>query len=176
MTGQTFGRLTPVKPTDRRKRSAVVWLCRCTCGNMIEAFQSDLVRGSNLSCGCLKRDLGKKLYLKRHHVDGTCIEALEKKTLRSDNSTGYIGVSPYKGKYRAYITLKGKRYYLGTFETIEEAAKVREQAKEDLHGEFLKEYYLFQANSLFTDHNPHMQKTPVIGNRAIVVLRSLSGD
>ena len=165
MTGQTFGRLTPVKPTDRRKSNAVVWLCRCSCGNVTEVSQCNLVSGNSVSCGCVKYENAKKLFQYSHHIEGTCIESLENKTLRSDNKTGFIGVSPHKGKYRANITLKGKRYYLGEFETVEEAAKVREQAKADLHGEFLKEYYLFQANSLFADRNPHMTKTPVIGNR-----------
>jgi len=140
MTGQTFGRLTPVRPTDKRKGSAVVWLCQCSCGNLAEVSQANLASGNNVSCGCLKRENGKKLYRYSHHIDGTCIESLEKQTLRSDNKTGHIGVSIQKGKYRANITFKGKRHYLGAFETVEEAVKVREQAKEDLHGEFLREY------------------------------------
>ena len=141
ITGQTFSRLTAIEPTDRRKSSAVIWLCRCSCGNITEVSRADLVKGNSVSCGCWKRENAKKLYRKRHFVDGTCIEALERRVPRSDNTSGYTGVSKKNGGYRADITFKGKRYNLGVFETVEEAAKVREQAKEDLHGEFLKEYY-----------------------------------
>ena len=145
MRGQTFGRLTPIEATKKRKGSAVIWLCQCSCGNMTEVSQSNLASGNNISCGCLKRENGKKLYRLSQHVDGTCIESLENSTLRSDNKTGHIGVSRHKGKFRANITFKGKRYYLGSFETLEEAALIREQAKESLHGRFLEEYYRTQS-------------------------------
>ena len=142
ISGQTFRELTAVEPTDRRKGTSVVWLCRCSCGNLAEASQGDLVSGSSVSCGCVNDEHRKNLYRYSHHVDGTCIESLERCALRSDNKTGYTGVSHYDGgRYRANITFKGKRYYLGTFETLEEAVRAREHAKEDLHGEFLKEYY-----------------------------------
>ena len=51
---------------------------------------------------------------------------------RSDNTSGYVGVScgrNHKG-YRAYITVGKKRIELGTFPTIEEAARVRYVAEE----------------------------------------------
>lgn len=60
LTGQTFGRLTAIRPasalegTGGRKR----WLCRCSCGNECVVLASNLVRGHTESCGCLKqRDL-----------------------------------------------------------------------------------------------------------------------
>jgi len=149
MTGQTFGRLTPIGPTEKReKNGSIIWRCQCLCGNVTEVSQSDLVSGNNVSCGCWKRDLGKNLYLKRRNVDGTCIEALERRALRSDNKTGHTGVSCSDGKYRASITFKGQRYGLGTFANLKDAVSVREWAKEMLHGRFLEEYYRAQAVSL----------------------------
>lgn len=52
--------------------------------------------------------------------------------LRSDNSTGVSGVSLGRnGKgYRAYITVNKKRIELGTYPTLQEAARVRYVAEE----------------------------------------------
>lgn len=52
--------------------------------------------------------------------------------LKSNNTTGYTGVSyAYKeGRYRAYITVNKKRIELGTYATAEEAARARYAAEE----------------------------------------------
>lgn len=49
--------------------------------------------------------------------------------LLKNNKTGYSGVEIYKGKFRARIGSNKKQINLGTFETIEDAIKVREEAK-----------------------------------------------
>ncbi len=52
-----------------------------------------------------------------------------------DNTSGYVGVSFHKsyGKYRAQIMAKGKRYWLGAFDTPEEAYAAYLAAKTKLH-------------------------------------------
>lgn len=51
--------------------------------------------------------------------------------LRSDNTTGVIGVSPAPyNKFKANIAINKKFIHLGTFATIEEAAKARKAAEE----------------------------------------------
>jgi hypothetical protein len=54
------------------------------------------------------------------------------------NSTGFKGVCfrSDRGTYLAYITCDGRRIKLGTFSTAEEAAKRRDVAAIELHGEF----------------------------------------
>ena len=59
LTGQTFGLLTVIKPTDLRRENRVGWLCKCKCGKEMIAFSSDLLRGDVKSCGCLKRSYGE---------------------------------------------------------------------------------------------------------------------
>lgn len=51
--------------------------------------------------------------------------------IRSDNSTGISGVALCKrsGKYKAYINSQGIRYNLGSFNTLEVAASVRQCAE-----------------------------------------------
>lgn len=60
-------------------------------------------------------------------VDGVVKHLFKGKEPRKDSSTGYRGVSRYytrKSKelrYRAWITVKGKRYYKSGFMTAEDA-------------------------------------------------------
>ena len=108
---------------------------------MTDASQNDLSRGNVVSCGCRRRENNKNIYKNLHLLDGTCVEFLEKRTKRSDNKTGHAGVSVHGNKYRANITFKGMRHYLGTFDELEEAVRARETAQQELHGRFLEEYY-----------------------------------
>ena len=57
-----------------------------------------------------------------------------------NNSSGVKGVRFHRrlGKYQSSITHKGERIHLGTFDTVAEAARAREQANYDFHGEFAR--------------------------------------
>ena len=56
LTGQQFGRLTALAPTERRAAGgATIWRCQCSCGNFTEASASQLTSGIKKSCGCLGR-------------------------------------------------------------------------------------------------------------------------
>ena len=41
------------------------------------------------------------------------------------NTTGYVGIAIYIGKYKSCITVHGDRIYLGLYDTIEEAVNAR---------------------------------------------------
>jgi hypothetical protein len=56
LTGQKFGRLTALEPTDKRKGTSVVWQCECECGNICEVRSTSLTTGNTKSCGCLKKE------------------------------------------------------------------------------------------------------------------------
>lgn len=54
LTGQRFGRLTAIYPTDKRTSNRhIVWHCQCDCGNYIDVSSDVLVQNHTLSCGCL---------------------------------------------------------------------------------------------------------------------------
>jgi len=56
LTGQRFGRLVCIEPTDRRGPSGgVIWRCRCDCGRECFAASTQLNQGYKKSCGCLRR-------------------------------------------------------------------------------------------------------------------------
>ena len=54
--------------------------------------------------------------------------------IRKDNSSGFVGVHARHGRYQARIQCNSKRIHLGTFDTIEEAYKAYQKAKEQYHG------------------------------------------
>ena len=58
--------------------------------------------------------------------------------IRSDNTSGFKGVSLFQGKYRARIMSCGKMVFLGDRDTAEEAHKLYSEAARRLHGEFAK--------------------------------------
>lgn len=56
LRGQKFGRLTAIRPTKKRFKSNVVWLCRCSCGKNVLVGSGNLSSGNTKSCGCLKSE------------------------------------------------------------------------------------------------------------------------
>ena len=52
LTGLRIGKLTVLEPTEQRVRNAVVWRCRCDCGNEILVESRRLKQGVIYSCGC----------------------------------------------------------------------------------------------------------------------------
>lgn len=144
--GRRFGNLQVLYPVDQRdKKGSVCWKCRCDCGNEIIASSDNLLHGNYKSCGCLRRKRGSDLPGHLHWVDGTCIEMLEKRKGRSDNTSGFRGVYRMKdGRYRVTIGFKGKRYYIGIFSDYHDAVEERIRAESIIHRGFLKAYYTWK--------------------------------
>ena len=56
LTGQRFGRLVVIREYGRSKNGAVLWLCKCECGNECVVRSANLKNQHTQSCGCLNRD------------------------------------------------------------------------------------------------------------------------
>lgn len=149
LTGMRFGRLTALYPTDKRsKKASVYWHCRCDCGTEVDVTEDALKHGNYKSCGCLKNENQKNIYTQLHLIDGTCVEMLEKRKYRSDNTSGFRGVSLQKnGRFRASIGFKGRRFYLGIYDSMQEAVEARMEAEEKIHGGFVKAYYAWNEKA-----------------------------
>lgn len=150
ISGQIFGRLKALKPTDKRaSNGAVIWECLCTCGNITCASEKDLKSGGVRSCGCLgienSRENGRKAgeHIKEEYcIAGTNVNNLTAKMHRN-NTSGIKGVFWDKNRERwcAQIRFQGHNYNLGRYEKIEDAASARKEAEEKKFGDFLKWYY-----------------------------------
>jgi hypothetical protein len=56
LIGKRVGKLTVLKLADKRGHNkAVLWECRCECGNYTTATTTQLKKGTKKSCGCLKK-------------------------------------------------------------------------------------------------------------------------
>lgn len=132
LTGQRFGQLTALVPAGK-KGSMSAWLCRCDCGRETVVTIGHLRNGTTTSCGCKP-----KVTL----VDGTCVELIRSKTIRSNNTSGVTGVEwvPRTNQWKAVIFFKGKRHYLGCYGKFEDAVKARKRAEEELFEPFLREF------------------------------------
>ncbi len=133
--GRRFGSLT-VTAYDGKRGGKHYWRCLCGCGGETVVSQSNLQGGHTRSCGCLADPVST-----RHFVDGTCIESIRSRRIAASNKSGVRGVyrNNKTGRWAAQITFRGKTRYLGSFESLEEAAGARAEA-EKLFDDFLERY------------------------------------
>ena len=141
LTGQRFGKLTVIEPAEN-VGGRTAWRCRCDCGGETVVKTQHLRSGHTASCGCINGPGGPRPALGLTYIDGTCVEMLAAKTVRRNNTSGVPGVDWWttKGRWRAAICFKGKRYYLGSYSRFEDAVAARKRAEAELHDGFLREY------------------------------------
>lgn len=119
-----------LKVTGISKEGGLHCICKCDCGNVIECTATDLEW--RRSCGCageIEKEKHTKVSI-----------ALYGKKIRSDNTSGVIGVRKANGKWGAAITFQKKVYWLGTYDSIKDAANARKEAERHLYGDFLEWY------------------------------------
>lgn len=62
LTGKKFGRLTVIK-RGPNKGTSVYWFCQCDCGAKRIIRGDALKQGKTKSCGCLQKDVARKIRL-----------------------------------------------------------------------------------------------------------------
>ena len=131
--GKQFGNLT-VAAYDGRRGGKHYWRCLCKCGKEAIVCQSNLKSSHTRSCGCLSDPRNT-----RHFVEGTCIESIRSRKVSASNKSGIRGVcfNRRSGRWIAQITFQGHTRYLGSFESLEEAAQARKKA-EAIFDDFLE--------------------------------------
>lgn len=63
LTGQKFGLLTALEPTEEKKNSYTIWKCLCDCGNITYVRSNSLTTGNTKSCGCLHRKVMRDILI-----------------------------------------------------------------------------------------------------------------
>ena len=56
ITGMRSGRLVAVRPTNQKRRSSILWLCKCDCGGEILAEPYKIRNKVISSCGCIRTE------------------------------------------------------------------------------------------------------------------------
>ncbi len=150
LTGRKFGRLIALEPTEERdKWESIIWRCKCDCGNNKNVSAYLLNSGRVRSCGCLKKEHDLKqgnnignMFVEKYIKEETNINAINRNKPMAHNTSGNTGVKwdKSRNKWISEIHFKNKRYYLGRYKDKEEAIKVRKEAEEKFHKEFLKNY------------------------------------
>lgn len=138
ITGERFGRLVAVRPTQERDAAgSIVWECRCDCGQTALYSVNALRKGTTRSCGCLYQQVRPEcVSYRKDMVDSTALSSLvQSKQLRSNNTSGCTGVYREKkyGHWVAYINFQKHRYSLGVYPDKEQAIQARKDAEQRLH-------------------------------------------
>jgi len=174
LTDQRFGRLVAEYPTKKRSyKGSVIWHCRCDCGEEVEVAQDNLVYGNSRSCGCLKREAQAEVHTHLDFIDGTCVQLLEHRKYRKDNTSGFRGVSQTKdNRWRVGIGFKKQRFYIGRFNTYEEAVQARLDAEEVIHNGFVRAYYAWldraKKDDAWAEANPFVYDVHKKNDRFII--------
>lgn len=143
--GKVYGSLEVVDYTGERDNSRrLLALCKCQkCGSITKIPYVKLTSGQSRECRhCGEKNLeAGRQFAHDLRKGGSGVPDVTRSKINKNSSTGAPGVSQMKsGKYRAYLNFRRKQYHLGTYYTIEDAARARNEAKKYIHGEFLQWY------------------------------------
>lgn len=137
ISGKRFGKLIALHKIKVDGKKSIMWLCHCDCGEQVPVSSSELKKGHVRSCGCLISD-----HINSWFEAGTNVPALMANTISSRNKSGTKGVhfDSNRNMWCADIMFQGKRYRLGRRADKQDAIRLRKEAEERLHGDFLKWY------------------------------------
>lgn len=156
LSNKRFGNLTVVEMVGTNKYHNTLWKCICDCGNETVKSSHNLKTGDTTSCGCyqkMQQSKGQKKMLEKREakkIENVYIPMLRQRK-REGTTSKYKGVyyNSKENRWKAAITLKYKKIFLGTFHTEEEAYKARLIAEKILHRPFLlKEANIKKENFL----------------------------
>lgn len=146
LAGKRFGSLVVIrrvraKTSPIERKESLLWECKCDCGNIVCKETEYLYKeGKNACDECIRAGRRTTILSNGGFVEGTQLPKLKHDSQKSNNKTGIRGVyfNAKKNRYRATITFQGKQRHLGYFYTLEEAAKARDCAEQELFESFLE--------------------------------------
>ncbi|MBO7253553.1 MAG: hypothetical protein J6V25_13115 [Oscillospiraceae bacterium] len=145
LAGKKIGTLTVLERSDRYgtrgKRKQQLWKCLCDCGEVTYKPTDQLTNPSVSMCkACAGKFGAQKAREGCGYTDGTQVSKIQDIDPQSDNRSGVRGVymDGKTGKYRARIKFRGVIYNLGTFYSLEAAAKARRTAEAEMFGAYLE--------------------------------------
>lgn len=135
LTGQTFGRLTVIRRSEKARSSGALWDCSCVCGGAACVDSRKLRTGHSTSCGCHRREVLSNL---RHGQSKSSPTYRSWKEMRSrcnnpkaQNFKWYGGrgirVCPEWGSYEAFLADMGERPAGKTLDRIDSDGNYEKQ-------------------------------------------------
>lgn len=165
--GTRFGRLTVLRQNGNKPGRGALYDCQCDCGNICTVRGDRLRSGETTSCGCVHDELlanrMPQVYEYNFVLDTSLGHAHSRDSIYKNNTSGYRNVYWHKRykKWRVCIQYRKKVYSLGYFETIDEAAKVAEEARIEIKKDFEKWYAEYQAvMTLEKQRHPEKENKP----------------
>jgi hypothetical protein len=145
LTGIKFGRLLVIKYAGLDQYKNALWLCKCDCGEKVIKKGATLRDGRTQSCGCLKLEMNTADMPNRRKkdiVEKTSLGKIKSTNNQKNNTSGHKGVSRHSrgDKWVAYLSLNGKRIYLGIYDDLGEAIIVRKKAEEIYYKPIIEKY------------------------------------
>lgn len=126
ISGQRFGNLVAVMPIARKGRHrAIVWLWQCDCGKQIKRISSDIKRGHQKSCGCMRKEYVSRAVRKEHGV-----AAFNTLLYQYKNGARHRGLTFQLSPEEFKTLTKGNCYYCGR----EPSTKY---IRKNMHGEYI---------------------------------------
>lgn len=146
--GKTYSNLKIIEydeaATEKDKNRHTYVKCQCLkCNGTTSIPLARIKSGGAKECAaCAQKNLeAGREYVKSESVFNTRISSIRKTSKNKNNTSGHNGVSRCKnGKYRAYINFQRKQYYLGMYDSPEEARAIRLEAENKIYGGFLNWY------------------------------------
>ncbi len=147
--GKRFGSLTVIEKTEETVRHggarSPLWKCRCDCGNTTLVRLDSLTSGNIRSCGCMENE-GKVQKMRRAagYVGGTqtskLLRILEYNRTAADGDMIGVTYDRRSRKWRASLRFQGINRRFGSFDSPEEAARVRREAEQKWFVGFLESF------------------------------------
>lgn len=136
LTGNTYGYIKVIAPTDRRAGSNVVYKCLCTaCGKECYLSTRSLRSAKTKSCGCLHPSyLGDRIGQVVRNAgitNGTNLSRLQSSKPQRNNRSGVRGVCWTGGQWEATLYYKGQRIRLYRGPDFQAAVKARKQGEQE---------------------------------------------
>lgn len=150
LKNQIINGITLLEKTNKKRRGAILWKCKCFCGNIFLAEAYRIKNGEISSCGCKRKIFRQENFKKaraelaKGFKDGTFINLISNNKVRKNNKSGINGVSIRQNKnstsYIVQICVQGKGIRIGTYSNIEDAIKARKEAEEKYFKPILDKY------------------------------------
>ena len=174
--GQIVGMLVLIGKPKRFKYDHsydYTWNCRCDCGNTCKRTERTLLDDSHIhSCGCYTKPnltpkdsnhmamAGRKRAEKRNK-DGCNVDMLFRQNTISTNTSGIQGISWSKAvsKWCVYIGYKCRRAYLGCYEDIEDAKKIREAGLNAVKDGSFESFFFSVRGKDYSEYQLQRKKT-----------------